>query len=410
MDASHQQHADRPLTSAGTCRSSNSNRTAITSIQGQAEFVAEPSSSTADTSSSSSNTTTTSTSNINNGRVHDEPLVSPKKEAQLTLQQYQEIYDKLIKIFQERPRDDWKKLIVFSKQWPQHRQGVLDRLRSMADTESDIDAKMRLRRVFRSLQGVDEEVSRYNDVLAKFLDAKEDEWEAVVAVYRGDLQKPFFEHMQCLVAAAKDDEARKEQLVMINTRLLALVTAHDSVAADPAKLEAAAEVYRDLLSSINSVEEADKKMAELAEAGKIDPAFLQITAKAYGAARDTNMTLDEAKWVSYRLYVRARDYFDRQQPREKRILEYLVTIRDRSERTRQLDAAITPGPTRYTDSHDFLWSTPARLYAVLEGTLRAYDAMQAAAAKRMGSSEAATTPWKIASMRELRDEIRRKYL
>jgi hypothetical protein len=61
-------------------------------------------------------------------------------------------------------------------------------------------------------------------------------------------------------------------------------------------------------------------MEELAQSGAIDPAFLQITAKAYGAARDTNMTLEEAKWVSYRLYLRARDYFDRQQPREKRIL------------------------------------------------------------------------------------------
>jgi hypothetical protein len=161
---------------------------------------------------------------------------------------------------------------------------------------------------------------------------------------------------------------------------------------------------------ISSVEEADAKMAELAQAGKIDPAFLQISAKAYGAARDTNMTLDEAKWVSYRLYLRARDYFDRQQPREKRILEYLVTIRDRSERSRQLDAAVTPGPTKYTDSHDYMWSSPARLYAVLEGTLRAYDAMQAAATSRMGSSEAATTPWKVRAMRELRDEIRRRYL
>lgn len=161
---------------------------------------------------------------------------------------------------------------------------------------------------------------------------------------------------------------------------------------------------------ISSVEELDAKMASLAEAGKIDPAFLQISAKAYGAARDTNMTLDEAKWVSYRLYVKARDYFDRQQPREKRILEYLVTMRDRGERSRQLDAAVTPGPTRYTDSHDYLWSTPARLYAVLEGTLRAYDAMQSAATQRMGSSEAATTPWKVQAMRELRDEIRRRYL
>lgn len=70
------------------------------------------------------------------------------------------------------------------------------RVRSLADAEPDVDAKMRLRRLFRSLQGVDEEVARYNSVLAKFLDAKDEEWEAVVAVYRGDLQKPFFEHMQ----------------------------------------------------------------------------------------------------------------------------------------------------------------------------------------------------------------------
>ena len=46
---------------------------------------------------------------------------------------------------------------------------------------------------------------------------------------------------------------------------------------------------------IGSIEEADAKMEELAKAGKIDPAFLQISAKAYGAARDTNMTLEEAK-------------------------------------------------------------------------------------------------------------------
>lgn len=70
------------------------------------------------------------------------------------------------------------------------------RLRALADSQEDVDVKMRLRRLFRSLQGVDDEVMRYNAMLAKFLDAKEDEWEAIVAVYRGDLQKPFFEHMQ----------------------------------------------------------------------------------------------------------------------------------------------------------------------------------------------------------------------
>ena len=60
-------------------------------------------------------------------RVETEAAVSPRKEAQLSLEQYKEIYDRLIQIFQQRPRDDWKKLIVFSKQWSQHQQGVFDR-------------------------------------------------------------------------------------------------------------------------------------------------------------------------------------------------------------------------------------------------------------------------------------------
>jgi hypothetical protein len=43
---------------------------------------------------------------------------------------------------------------------------------------------------------VNDEVTRYNTVLQRFLDAQPDEWEAIVTVYRGDLQRPFFEHMQ----------------------------------------------------------------------------------------------------------------------------------------------------------------------------------------------------------------------
>jgi hypothetical protein len=150
------------------------------------------------------------------GRVFDQPIVSPKKEAQLTAEEYRQIYDRLIGIFQSRPRDDWvrrgeagrrlgwrrhaclvwaraprpglrrgaagerrgghqappllrgrccppqtgcpprpqKKLIVLSKQWPQHKSGVFDRVRERADREADVDAKMGLRRLFRTLQGV----------------------------------------------------------------------------------------------------------------------------------------------------------------------------------------------------------------------------------------------------------------
>lgn len=50
--------------------------------------------------------------------------------------------------------------------------------------------------------------------------------------------------MQCLLAAAKDDAGRKEHLVLVNTRLVALCASHDSVAADASGLEAAAATYR----------------------------------------------------------------------------------------------------------------------------------------------------------------------
>lgn len=50
---------------------------------------------------------------------------------------------------------------------------------------------------------VNDEVKRYNSMLAKFQSANDDEWEAIVAVNRGQLQRGFFEHMQCLMAAEK---------------------------------------------------------------------------------------------------------------------------------------------------------------------------------------------------------------
>lgn len=58
------------------------------------------------------------------------------------------------------------------------------------------------------------------------------------------------------------------------------------------------------------------------------------------------------------LYPQARDHFERQQPAEKRIIEYICSIPDPAERRAALDKAVEPGPTRYTDTHDYLWATP----------------------------------------------------
>lgn len=54
----------------------------------------------------------------------------------------------------KKPKQLQKKLIVLSRQWPQHKAGVFDRLKETADKEDDVDKKMALRRLFRTLQGV----------------------------------------------------------------------------------------------------------------------------------------------------------------------------------------------------------------------------------------------------------------
>lgn len=57
--------------------------------------------------------------------------------------------------------------------------------------------------------------------------------------------------VQCLLAVAKrESPTETENLIRLNARLVALCANHDSIEADPAALEKAAEVYRDLLGSV----------------------------------------------------------------------------------------------------------------------------------------------------------------
>jgi hypothetical protein len=46
------------------------------------------------------------------------------------------------------------------------------------------------------------QVNRYNAILRKFIEAGSDEWDAIVSHYRGDLQRPFFEHVQVSVSVS----------------------------------------------------------------------------------------------------------------------------------------------------------------------------------------------------------------
>ena len=57
---------------------------------------------------------------------------------------------------------------------------------------------------------------------------------------------------------------------------------------------------------MSSIEEADRKIDELAADGRLSPALLLTMAKAYAGVKDTDMTKEEVKDIMAHLYFKAR--------------------------------------------------------------------------------------------------------
>lgn len=57
---------------------------------------------------------------------------------------------------------------------------------------------------------------------------------------------------------------------------------------------------------MSSLEEADSKIDNLASSGQLNPALLLTMAKAYSAAKDTDMTGEQVKEIMGHLYFKAR--------------------------------------------------------------------------------------------------------
>jgi hypothetical protein len=92
----------------------------------------------------------------------------------------------------------------------------------------------------------------------------------------------------------------------------------------------------------DSIEAAEKKIDEMASAGKLDPAFLLTMARAYSGVKETDYTRDEVKDVMYHLYMKAKEAVARDAPKEVRVLKHLLSIEDPAYRLEELEKAFQP--------------------------------------------------------------------
>jgi len=330
-----------------------------------------------------------------------------------------QVFDKLIALFQERSRDENRKLIAYSKQWPTLAEGVFYRLDEQSKKAVGNPSEQgKLRSLLRSLKNIHEEYKRYKDICKKFESSPEEDWEGLVAQNHEYMQAAFFEYWErslTMAEAPEDDEEeeaqkRTERDAAMLARVAALVFALDKAAADKESLQDAGEVFNGLLEKINSLEDADREIDNLQKAGKLDPALMLTMAKAYSGVKESPYVKEEVKDIMAHLYFKAKESAARDQPPEVRILKHLLTMDDPMERNEALGMAFEPGSEGSEGrDQDLLHTTPPDLMRYVEGVLAAYET-QREGDNLLGQTAKLMDPMVINRLKDLKGVISKQYM
>ena len=373
-----------------------------------------------------------------------------------------EMFDNLANIFLKRDQEDWIGLLASSERWPTLRDGFFARLKTRAAEEEDPEDMLRLSRLLRLMQGTSERVAIYQDLLAEVQDTGEEMWEGMVTSRRAEFTTEFFQFLrfklealvrdqastsatrsaatreadaEAAVAAkrgesgatndratsdvktarveeirsdAAADEAR-DGLARLASRLLSICEAFDEATKDTETLENAAENFQELLQ-VETLEEMNQKIDEMAVEGKLDPALVLTAAKAYMSVKESPMVEEEVKDVMAHLYFKMKETMGRQQPKEVRILKHLLAVGDDPRDIRNgLEEAFTPGPELTTEDEDFLFCEAPALLATIDAVLKAYEQQQGKASIT-GQAAELMQPEVIEKLRQIKGQIEGNFL
>lgn len=282
------------------------------------------------------------------------------------------VCDKLIGVFLvDKPTPtDWRRLLAFSREWKNIRPHFFARCNDKALSETNPTMQEKLLRLARKLKQIDEDVQRHNDLL-DVIRKDLSEISNIVAKRRKDFTNEFFEHLHVVTESYRDDAEKQNELAKLGEACLAAVLAYDGAAESIEQINAAQLKFQDIINS-PSLDAACKKIDNLAEKKELDSTTVLMITKAWAAAKDSNMTEDEAKDILFHLYKTSVANLQRQIPKEIRIVKYVIQIEDPEEQLSALNDAFTPGVELEGKDIDSLYSTPEKLHMCLKTVVDAY--------------------------------------
>ncbi|CAL54468.1 Folate receptor-like [Ostreococcus tauri] len=328
-------------------------------------------------------------------------------ESEALAQKSKATYDKLVDVFDGREEKDWIALLAFSGKWLDLRGGVFERCAERARESEDPDDEMRLSALRRKLMALDERVDAYARTLEEIREREKDMWEGFVATRRREFTVEFFTWLRFkleAVAQGEDDNA-KEELTKEAALLLSLCETYDEASKDQQVIEQATQTLQDILQA-DSLDAMDAKIDELAMANQITPALVLTASKAYMSVKESQYTKDEIKDVMAHLYFKMKDTTARQQPKEVRILKYILSMEDPIDQRNALEEAFTPGPEleEVGANTDLLWCEPKDLLALIDVIVDNF--YQSAGKKNLrGDAAAMMSPALVERMKALKQII-----
>ena len=289
-----------------------------------------------------------------------------------------ELADRLVGVFrsEDTAPADFPHLMAQSRGWSALAEAVFSRLDELAEAAGaeggDPEEELELRRLARQLRGAHADVRGYDETLRAFFDLEEEHWEGAVALRRKELSSGFFAFVKDKVQLNKDDPDELERFANAGARISSLCHAYDEVSSDGEAMREAQQNFEHVLDA-DTPEAFDGRIDDLASRGKIDPAFLMLSAKAYSGVKQTDLVEDDVKDIMKYLYDRARDSFYQDEPAEVKILKYVCSLTNRAARREALQEAFTPG-SNYTDGDtEYLSTTPDALLRAVDRILFTYE-------------------------------------
>mmetsp|Transcript_47316 Transcript_47316/g.120752 ORF Transcript_47316/g.120752 Transcript_47316/m.120752 type:complete len:419 (-) Transcript_47316:13-1269(-) len=320
------------------------------------------------------------------------------------------VFDKLIDLFREKSRDENRKLIAYSQQWPSLAEGVFYRMQTRIQKAVNKPSEQAsLSTLLKSVKNIHEEYQRYSVVKQKFESSPPEDWEGLVAQNHEFMQGAYFEYWErCLAMKEHTDEEAEEATLML-ARVAALVNALDKASKDEEALDEAGVAFNGLLERISSLEDADAEIDKMQREGRLDPAMMLTMAKAYSGVKESPYVQEEVKDIMAHLYFKAKETAAAEQPPEVRILKHLLTMEDPMERNEAMDQAFEPGEAGKDGAdQDFLTSTPPDLMRYVDGVLAAYET-QKDGKNLLGQTAKLMDPEVIRRLQDIQAVMRRRY-